>query len=339
MKTTRLDYCQFLLSTQTNYTCTYFSDHKDKLDENSVYRYLKGEKLTPKLIWEKAQNTIVLDDEGYILFDDTVLNKKYSRQIEGARRQWSGNEKKIIMGIGVVTCVYYNPKVEKYWIIDYRIFDPDRDGKTKIQHVLDMLKSLKTRKIKFKKVLMDSWYAAKNIMMEIHNRGKIFYCPMKCNRKTDDTVKKENEPEHKYVHKQIQELEWSEEGLRQGKTVNLHGMSINLKLFRIIVANDKIEYIVTNDMTQDSTNAVREESSIRWKIEQFHREAKQTTGLEKSQCRKNRSQRNHICCAMLVWHRLKELAWEAEKTIYQVKQGMLKNYMVQQLKTPSVVFA
>ena len=36
---------------------------------------------------------------------------------------------------------------------------------------------------------------------------------------------------------------------------------------------------------------------MRWKIEQFHRELKQTTGIEKNQCRKARIQCNHIACA------------------------------------------
>ena len=29
-------------------------------------------------------------------------------------------------------CVYFNPKNEQLWIIDYRIYDPDTDKKTKI---------------------------------------------------------------------------------------------------------------------------------------------------------------------------------------------------------------
>lgn len=47
---------------------------------------------------------------------------------------------------------------------------------------------------------------------------------------------------------------------------------------------------------------------IRWKIEEFHREIKQLTGIESCQCRKARLQKNHIACAMLVWIRLKHLA-------------------------------
>ena len=82
-------------------------------------------------------------------------------------------------------------------------------------------------------------------------------------------------------------------------------------------------------------------------IEQFHRELKsktrglseQVTGLEKCQCRKGRIQRNHIACAMLVWVRLKHIANETGKTVYQIKQGLLDEYLIQQLKNPTIKMA
>jgi hypothetical protein len=76
--------------------------------------------------------------------------------------------------------------------------------------------------------------------------------------------------------------------------------------------------------------------AVRWKIEEFHREAKQLTGIERCQCRGGRIQRNHISCALLVWSRLKHLAYQSGRTIYQIKHGLLQDYLVQQLKRPSV---
>jgi hypothetical protein len=59
MKTSRQIYCQYLLSSQINYTCTNLADHTDGLDHNSVYRYLKGERLRPALIWENKVDPII----------------------------------------------------------------------------------------------------------------------------------------------------------------------------------------------------------------------------------------------------------------------------------------
>lgn len=93
----------------------------------------------------------------YLIFDDRVLSKEHSHHIELVRRQYSANAHGIIKGIGVVNCIYYNPDLEQFWLIDYRIFSPQTDGKTKLDHVEDMLKSAKNRQIPLQTLLMDSW--------------------------------------------------------------------------------------------------------------------------------------------------------------------------------------
>jgi len=64
--------------------------------------------------------------------------------------------------------VYVNPALDQFWIIDYRIYDPEGDGKTKLDHVQDMLANCVYQKnLLFRFVLMDSWYATKEIMLFI----------------------------------------------------------------------------------------------------------------------------------------------------------------------------
>ena len=98
----------------------------------------------------------------------------------------------------------------------------------------------------------------------------------------------------------------------------------------------RTDYIVTNDLTQNSTEATHQACGFRWKIEQLHREGKQLTGWEKCQCRKARIQRNHIGCALLVWVRLKHLAIANNSNVYQLKNGLLDRYLIEQLKNPSL---
>ena len=66
---TRLDYCQFLLSSQINYTLTYFADHINNYSHDQVNRYLRADKLTPRLLWEQAKGEIVFSKSGFLLFD------------------------------------------------------------------------------------------------------------------------------------------------------------------------------------------------------------------------------------------------------------------------------
>jgi SRSO17 transposase len=80
---------------------------------------LKNEKLLPRLIWEKARQTLVQTADGYIIFDDIVTDKSYSTEIEGVPRQYSGNAGGVVKGIGIVTCIYYNAPADRFWVIDY----------------------------------------------------------------------------------------------------------------------------------------------------------------------------------------------------------------------------
>ena len=100
MRFTKLDYCQYLLSSQINYTLTNLADHLETISHDQINRYLRREKLTPRLLWEQVQPVILLHENGYIIFDDTVIDKRYSEDIELTRRQYSGNEHRVIKGIG-----------------------------------------------------------------------------------------------------------------------------------------------------------------------------------------------------------------------------------------------
>lgn len=336
----RADYCQFLLVSQVNYTLTYFADHARGFSHDAATRYLGRDRLRPSEVWQQVKGEIVLSPNGYLIFDDSVLDKNHSREIEGVYRQYSGNEHSIIRGIGLISCVYVNPDSEEFWIIDYRIYDPETDGKDKHQHVADMLDSCLWRcrqgELDVRTILMDTWYAITKLMVKIHRAGLYFSCPIKSNRALSEV-----KPEEKYHYQRAEELSWTEAEVDLGKRVHLREFpqGLDLKLFRIVVSTDSTELIVTNDESLQDAQAVQQVQGLRWKVEQFHRELKQVTGIEACQCRNARSQRNHIGCALLVWLCLKRYAKQMFTTVYQLKQGLLDDYLKQQLQNPSLVFS
>ena len=103
-----------------------------------------------------------------------------------------------------------------------------------------------------------------------------------------------------------------------------------------MLSTKRTDYVVTNEMAQDTVEVVQDVCGFRWKVEQFHRETKQLTGIEGNQCRKARIVRNHIDYAILVWVRLNQVAVETKRTIYRVKHDLLDNYLRQQRKSPAV---
>jgi Transposase DDE domain len=329
---TRLDYCQFLLVSQTNYTLTYFAEHSQGFSHDAVKRYLEEDKLTARLVWENVRGQVVRSESGYLAFDDTVLDHNSSFKIELVRRQYSGNAHDVIKGIGVVTCVYINPELDQFWVIDYRIYDPDGDGKTKLDHGRDMLNNaMSDKQLPFRGVLMDSWYAERKLMLHIERLNKVYYCPLKDNRQVDDSAEQSG-------YQRVDSLQWADSEAQHGKTLHIKDFPKDhqVKLFRLVLSTKRTDYIATNDFAQDSTQDTQDVCALRWKIEQFHRETKQTTGIEGCQCRLARIQRNHIACAILVWVRLKQVAQDTASTLYQLKHGLLDDYMRSQLRSPTI---
>lgn len=335
MSFSKHDYCQYLLSSPVNYTVTNLADHLAGVSHDRINRYLRGEKLTPRLLWDNVKPLVQSVKNAYVLFDDTVLDKRYSGSIELVRRQYSGNEHRVIRGIGLISCVYVNGETGQFWVIDYRLYDPDCDGQSKLDHVAAMLNGVVySKQLPFTTVLMDSWYATQKLMAQIDQLEKVYYCPLKTNRRVDDSG-------GTAPYARVDELVWSDHEWQQGKLVKIRGFPKDkkVKLFRVTVSTNRTEFVATNDLTQSDTDAVQDVCGIRWKIEEFHRELKQLTGVEACQCRKARIQRNHIACALLVWSRLKSIAYTSGKTIYQIKHGMLSNYLIEQLKHPSIQMA
>ena len=320
-----VDYCQFLLAIiHTNYTQTCFAEHTHKWSHDQINRYLRNETISPRQVWDNVKDDICFSDNGYLLFDDTVVDKSYSSKIEPARRQYSGNAGGVIEGIGIVTMVYVNPDSDAYWIVDYRIYDPDRDGKSKIDHLLEMLDNATFAKaLPFRTVLADNWYASRQVLRYIEQFSKIYYCPLRSNRLVDDS-------DAQHPHQNVSQLHFSQEEQSHGKCVHLKNFpkGHRVKLFRLVLGIERTEYVVTNDLTQDSTGETQKHCSTRWKIEQFHRQIKQVMGLQRCQCRKQRAVRNHIGCAMLVWVQLNRVARQTGQTIYQLSSPCLTSICV-----------
>ena len=95
-------------------------------------------------------------------------------------------------------------------------------------------------------------------MQYIDKLGKYYYCPLKNHRLVDDTGGREK-------YKQIKTLSWSKIELKRGKIIKIKTFPQDkkVKLFRVSISTDRTEYIATNDLTQDSTDAVQQVCDIR----------------------------------------------------------------------------
>ena len=292
---------------------------------------LREERISAGDLRRSVRNDIDFARDGYLLFDETVVSKPYGKKIESVRRQWSGSEKRVIEGIGIVPCVYVNPETRAYWIIDYRIYDVDRDGKTKLQPLLEMLRNAHfVKRLPFETVLVDAWYASMDVMRAIETLSKVYSAPLKRNRLVSTWVET--------PYQRVETLTWTPAEATAGKLVHIKKFPKDheVKVFRIASASGRTEYIATNDLSQDDVGATEKKCRLRWKIEQLHRELKQTPGIGECQGLKHRAQRNHIACCLWVWVSLTRTARGTGQTIYQLKESLLDGYIRQQLQTPAI---
>lgn len=81
------------------------------------------------------------------------------------------------------------------------------------------------------------------------------------------------------------------------------------------------------------------ECKVRWKIEGFHREIKPLTGIERCQGRKGKSRENHIGYAMRVWARLKNLACQTGRNVYDLWKSRFDDMISRLFQSPIVTFA
>ena len=327
---TKNQYIEYLLSTPINYTCSNLSEHLEKVSHDVVSDFLRNSKFTPKDVWELVKNRIDDSEEAFLLVDDSVQNKEYSHSIETVKLQYSGNEHGLVKGIGLVNLVHTNGFEGDFYPVNYRVYDPQADGKTKNDHFREMfLQAHLNQRIKARNIAFDSWYASADNLKLIHRSGWTFYTTLKSNRKV--SLSKET------GYQNLEEIEWTPETLISGQLVRIKEVPFWLKLFKLVDTNGDIEWVVTNDLTEDFTRLRAIEAiQVRWQVEEFHREFKQLTGSEKCQCRKARSQRNHLACCYSAWVAIKVKAQEMKKTVYQLRNGLFADYLKSQLKNPMI---
>ena len=68
----------------------------------------------------------------------------------------------------------------------------------------------------FQAVLMDTWYATKELMLWIEMFKKFSYCPLKDNRQVDDAGDRQ-------AYRRVDSLAWSPDALEHGKRIKIKG--------------------------------------------------------------------------------------------------------------------
>ena len=327
---TKQQYVEYLICAIGNYTSSNLAEHLDDVSHDVITDSLSDERHTARGLWELAAKLIEDSPEAFMLIDDSVQDKGYSRFIELVKLQYSGAEHGLVRGIGIVNLVHSAGNQKDFYPIDYRIYAPDQDGKTKNEHFSEMvINAVFAKKIQAQRILFDSWYASVENLKLVHRLGLTFFTTLKSNRMVSLSQ------EGGWIH--LDEIDWTEKHLQNGVMVKLKEVPFKVRLFKVVATDGDIDWVITNCPDETlTTQAAQEANDVRWQIEELHRGLKQLTGTEKCQCRKGRSQRNHIACCYHAWLSLKVKAKALGKTLYQTKDDLLSDYPRAELAAPRI---
>jgi SRSO17 transposase len=303
------------------------AEHLDGVSHDVVSDFLQQGRMTAKRLWELVEPLLHDSDQAYLIVDDSVQNKQHSQHIGLVRHQYSGAEHGLVRGIGVVNLVHSDG--ETFYPIDYRIYAPQVDGHSKNALMAEMLMAAKMQKwIQAQTILFDSWYASVENLKLVAFLKMVFITSIPDNRLVSLSKAED------YIH--VQDIDWTPERMANGVSVKLKKLPFRVQLFKVVAPDGDIDWMITNHPDSLSTQDIQDENARRWQIEQFHRELKQLTGSEKCQCRKARSQRNHLGYCYLAWLALKVRATTLGITRYQVRQRIFDDFLTLALHQPPI---
>lgn len=283
------------------------------ISHDSISRWLNDKCFRPRDLWEIAYKHVDSSQPSLLICDDTVLAKTRSQKIELVNYQYSGNAHDVIAGIGLINLLWHGLESESSVPIDYRIYDKDTDGKTKNTHFCDMLSLAKSRGINPTAVVMDAWYSSLDNLKAIRSHAWIWVTTLRKNR----VVNRNQRLENLYI---------PEEGL----SVHLRGYGW-IFVFKFEAKNGRIDYVATN-MENPTREQVKAITGARWSVEVYHREIKQTCGIERCKSRTGRAQRNHIFMAIAAWFEQHKRRIQHQTTLYQQNWNVIKGAIQDQIK-------
>jgi putative transposase len=244
---------------------------------------------------------------GYLIVDDTVLEKPYARLLSEAAWVWSNTHKQVVFGVSVVLLVWTDGHIRIP--VAFRVWH--KGGRSKIDLALELLSYARNQlKCKPQFVLFDSWYPAQRLLKRLRDYGWYFVCQVKKNRRF------EGQPLRRYR----QQPYWHAVG----------HLSSGLK---VCVVRYRRKYYVTNRLSL-TAKEVRMHYRKRHEVEEVIRVLKSHVGLEACQAGyrrrgavearpQPRAQEHHIALCLMTYLIVERERLDQGGTWRQLKQRLI----------------
>jgi len=163
----------------------------------------------------------------------------------------------------------------------------------------------KNRKLKPKAIIMDGWHLSLKNLKAIRSHEWNWITTLRKNRKINH-------------NESLNNINISDDGTK----IHLRGYGW-ITVFKFAAKNGRIDYIATN-LKNPTKNNIQLLYKARWSIEVYHRELKQTCGIECCQARTGRAQRNHIYLSILAWVKKQQRRFLSKISFYRENWNVIK---------------
>ena len=333
MKTDYLElYTDYLISNNTYATATGLSAMVDNaVSHDQITRFLSKNEFTSKELWKRVKKTVreIESEDGCLIFDDTVQEKKWTDESDIMCWHFDHTVGKSVRGINMLNALYYSNGVsiplsfeiiKKYQYSDIETKEVKRKAViTKNELMRDMILIGVKNQVKFKYVLMDSWFGAKENFEFIKRYNKEFISAIKSNRLI--ALSLEDKKQGRFIR--VDELELSD---RQSIKGYIRGYDKEILLVRRVFTNKDgsigILNLICSEITLDgdSVSTIYEK---RWKVEEFYKSLKHNVDLASSPTKTIRTQSNHIFLSIFAFFKLELLKIKHKTNHFALRAKLL----------------
>lgn len=301
-------YTDYLISNSGLATATGLSTMMDnEVSHDQVTRFLSSQEFDSKQLWKITKKTVreIETEDGCLIFDDTVQEKAWTDESEIMCYHFDHTKGRTIKGLNILNALYYSNDIaipvafeivrKPVWYCELETKQHKRKSTiTKNELMREMIQTCLANQLKFRFVLMDSWFSATENFEFITKHKKEFICALKDNRLFAPSL----EDKHKGHFIKASEVVLSDKESMRGY---LRGYDKEILLVRRVFTNKDKSVgeltLVCSDTTLDADH-VSTLYQRRWKVEEFHKSLKSNAALAKSPTKTIKTQANHVFMAI-----------------------------------------
>lgn len=298
-------YTDYLLSNFGQATATGLSAMVNgEVSHDRITRFLSENKFSSKDLWiyvKKVVREIENHNDGVLIFDDTIQEKTWTDENEIICWHYDHCSGRTVKGLNILNAVYHCADVSipvTFEVIKKTIFYCDLKTKqvkrtndvTKNELLREMLLSCIKNDLKFKFVLLDSWFTSADNFDFIRSHKKGFIGALKDNRLI--ALTQEDKLNGRYVRIDSLKL-LDKQAVRGWMKGYEHEVLFVRRVFTNKDGGEALLNLVCSDLSM-SGDDVANFYKRRWKIEEFHKSLKSNACLAKSPTRRIVTQLNHI---------------------------------------------